>query len=152
EQAVPRSYTAVLSKSKQHLRLLTTLTGFASVQVLVQGIGLVAGFLTIRTLSKEQYALYILASTGLGILSALSDSGISSSTMSLIGPNRQSTETVTRYFLAARRLRGVLFAAATLTLLPLLPRLARTGDTGYLLAAAYFVVVLVAGKLQLDYT
>jgi O-antigen/teichoic acid export membrane protein len=125
---------------------------FGAVQVGVQLAGLVAGFLIIRALSKEQYAVYILAATGLGILSVLSDSGISAATMSLIGPNRHDDGVVTRYYLAARKLRWLLFAVAGIALLPFLLRLADTEGTGYLWAAVYCSIVLVAGFLQLNYT
>ena len=131
--------------------LARTLVSYAGTQLLVQLIGLVAGFLIIRSLPKESYAIYILAATGIGLLSVLSDSGITSATMSLIGAGRHDRVLVTKNLLAARRLRWRFFAVASLALLPLFVRLAGTETTGYTAAAIYCAIVLLVALYQLDY-
>lgn len=54
--------------------VLVSITG--SAQMLVQGLGLLSGFLIIHMLSTHEYALYTLAYTMLGTLVALADGGI----------------------------------------------------------------------------
>ena len=148
-EIAPANYRFAAIRSK--FDLLWTIASYAATQVVVQLLTLVTGFLIIRALPKEQYAVYILASAGLGILTALSDSGISAATMSLIGTGHRDTNVVTRYYLAARRLRWTLFAAATLTIVPLFVRLAWTNDTSLWTAALCCVIVLAAGMCQLNY-
>ena len=58
---------------------LTGITGLA--QFLVQGIGLLSGILVVRLLPTEEYALYTLGNTMLGVMVVLADSGISSGIM-----------------------------------------------------------------------
>lgn len=58
---------------------LTGITGFS--QFFIQGIGLLSGIVVIRLLSTEQYALYTLANTMLGVMVVLADSGIGSGVM-----------------------------------------------------------------------
>jgi O-antigen/teichoic acid export membrane protein len=62
---------------------LVTVTGGA--QIIVQGTGLLAGILIIRLLPTEEYAYYTLANTMLGVMTMLSDGGISNGVMSLGG-------------------------------------------------------------------
>ena len=58
---------------------IITITG--SYQVIVQALGILCGILVIRMLSIEEYALYTLANTMLGVMSVLSDGGVSSGVM-----------------------------------------------------------------------
>jgi O-antigen/teichoic acid export membrane protein len=58
---------------------LTGITGAA--QFLVQGLGLLSGILVVRLLPTEEYALYTLGNTMLGVMVVLADSGISSGIM-----------------------------------------------------------------------
>jgi hypothetical protein len=50
--------------------------GFAIVQAVAQGLGLIAGFILVRALDKHDYALYTLAITGINALVMLSNGGI----------------------------------------------------------------------------
>jgi O-antigen/teichoic acid export membrane protein len=142
---------ARLLSFRARFELFGTIAKFAFTQSIVQLATLVAGFLIIRALSKEQYAVYILASAGLGILTALSDSGITSATMSLIGHRHREAETATRYYLSARKLRWALFAAATITIIPLWYRLSRIDGTSYWTPVVCCIIVLMAGMCQLNY-
>lgn len=58
---------------------LITITGLY--QIIVQAFGILCGILVIRMLSIEEYALYTLANTMLGVMSVLSDGGVSSGVM-----------------------------------------------------------------------
>ncbi len=62
---------------------LVAMTGGA--QVIVQGAGLLTGILIIRLLPTREYAYYTLANTVLGMMTMLSDAGISSGVMAQSG-------------------------------------------------------------------
>src|SRR5258708_33071813 len=57
-------------------RIVRVVGGFAVVQAAAQGLGLVAGFVLVRALDKQDYALYTLAITGINALVMLSNGGI----------------------------------------------------------------------------
>jgi len=57
-------------------RGLVVIGGFAIVQAVAQGLGLIAGFILVRALDKHDYALYTLAITGINALVMLSNGGI----------------------------------------------------------------------------
>ena len=50
-------------------------------QIAIQGIGFLSGILIIRMLPVEEYALYTLSNTVLGVITMLGDAGISAGTM-----------------------------------------------------------------------
>lgn len=54
---------------------ITTLGKFGSVQLLVQAVMAVCGFLIVRCLSKPEYAIFVVANTLQGTMNALSDAG-----------------------------------------------------------------------------
>lgn len=58
---------------------LISITG--SAQITIQAISLISGILIIRLLSTQEYALYTLANTMLGLMTILADSGITASVM-----------------------------------------------------------------------
>lgn len=63
-------------------------------QVIIQGVGLIAGILTVRLLSIKEYAFFTLANTMLGALAVISDGGISSGVMSEAGKKWNNKEYV----------------------------------------------------------
>lgn len=62
------------------------LSGFASTQVLVQGIGFVAGIVLVRTLDPAQYGLYTLAISMVSLATILADLGLATAVLSIGGP------------------------------------------------------------------
>lgn len=59
---------------------LISVTG--SAQMLVQGLGLISGIIILRLISTPEYALYTLANTMLGTITALADAGITNGVLS----------------------------------------------------------------------
>ena len=59
---------------------LISITGLS--QILIQAIGFISGILIIRLMPVEEYALYTLANTMLGMMTVLSDGGITTGVMS----------------------------------------------------------------------
>ncbi len=72
-QGIP-GYTKLIEWAK-----LTGITG--GTQFLIQAIGLLSGILVVRLLPTEEYALYTLANTMLGVMTILADGGIGSGVM-----------------------------------------------------------------------
>jgi O-antigen/teichoic acid export membrane protein len=60
------------------------LAGYSFVQALAQGLGFLAGIMVVRTLPKEDYALFMIVNTIGPVMNLLSDNGITSS-LSAIG-------------------------------------------------------------------
>lgn len=66
------------AKAKQWAKQIS-ITGFA--QIIVQAVGFLSGILVIRLLPVEQYAYYTIANTMLGMMTVLSNGGISAGVM-----------------------------------------------------------------------
>ena len=107
-----------LSKWKNWIKL-TLITGFA--QLSIQAIGFISGILIIRLLSTDEYALYVLANTMLGMMTVLSDGGISSGVMAEGGKvwddkNKLGAVIATGLFLRQRFAIGSLIIAIPILL------------------------------------
>lgn len=74
-------------------------------QTCIQILGMVVGFYIVRKLSVQEYAYYTVANTLLGMMSVLSDGGISSATNALGGKNWQSKESLGQVLTTAIKYR-----------------------------------------------
>jgi O-antigen/teichoic acid export membrane protein len=91
-------------------RLLRPAVAFVSVQALAQALALVAGFVLVRVLPVEEFALYTLASSVLILASVLSDLGATSSLLNYFRVTAGREPEFDRYVAAVRSLRGRLLA------------------------------------------
>jgi O-antigen/teichoic acid export membrane protein len=108
---------------------LISVTG--SAQMLVQGLGLVSGIIIIHLVSTEEYALYTLANTMLGTITALADGGITNGVMSSGGKVWQDKIGMGRIVATGIDLRRK-FAVASLAIsLPILFYLLRKHDASW---------------------
>jgi len=97
------------------------LIGFTGgTQFLIQGIGLIAGILTVRLLSIKEYAFFTLANTMLGALAVVSDGGISSGVMSEAGKKWTDKEHVGKVLSTGLIIRKRFALIALLFTLPFL--------------------------------
>ncbi|MCF7785933.1 MAG: hypothetical protein K9N47_07410 [Prosthecobacter sp.] len=97
-----------LSLRHNRLRLYrwsATFGGFALVQLLVQALNAVAGFLLVRTLEKPDYAWFTIASSMSAALAVLADAGIVSAVTSIGGTIWQDKASLKGLVQAALRLR-----------------------------------------------
>lgn len=94
------------------------LTGGA--QVAVQFLGFAAGLIIIRFLTPIEYAYYTLALATLGMLTVLSDAGVSMGLMALGGPCWTNPARLGAIFTEARRFRRILSVVALILALPVL--------------------------------
>ena len=101
-------------------RGILPITRFAAVQVLVQGLGFLAGFILVRVLDKHDYALYTLAIGGMNMLAILSNGGIIDTAISIGGRNWQDSQHLGQVVASARHLRKRLVALSVPPILAIL--------------------------------
>jgi hypothetical protein len=82
---VPEFVSVAPSAGMALRRWAPILVKFASVQVVVQVLGFVAGILVIRNLPKREYAFYTISNTMLATILVLADSGIGSALTAIGG-------------------------------------------------------------------
>ncbi len=114
-----RSWTWYRANQSRVLRWGTILGGFALVQLSVQSLNAVAGFLMVRSLDKPNYAWFTIISGMSAALSVLADSGIGSAVTSIGGGIWQDKNALSNLITAALRLRLKMAVLATLLVAPL---------------------------------
>lgn len=128
------------------------LTGGA--QVAVQFLGFAAGLIIIRFLTPIEYAYYTLALATLGMLTVLSDAGVSTGLMALGGPCWKSPDLLGAIYNEATRYRQILSVVALGLMLPILAYLLVEQKSSILEAVLICLAVLplffatVAGQLR----
>src|ERR1700734_562622 len=93
-------------KASQWFTIILTYTAF---QTIVQGITLLCGVLVIRTLSKNDYAIYAVAGSALGLISNLSDLGIGNALLALGGRVWRDESAMGSLVVTALSIRRVFF-------------------------------------------
>jgi hypothetical protein len=91
---------------------------FGIVQVAVQAVSALAGFIIVRSLAKPEFALYAVANAGLSMFNVLADTGISSSMRSIGGEVHGDRAAYSRLVATVRQLRMVYAAFALLISFP----------------------------------
>ena len=91
------------------LRWSGILGGYLLSQGAIQVINLVTGFLILRLLSVEQYAVYVIAMMLVTVASVASDMGVSQGLISLGAPVRDRATEITSLVRAAFRIRRLLY-------------------------------------------
>src|SRR5437667_6327395 len=108
------------------VRIVRVVGGFALVQAAAQGLGLVAGFVLVRALDKQDYALYTLTITGINALAMLSNGGIIDAATAIGGrawqDPRHLGQVVSSAMRFRRRLAAMIVAPVILFLIWLLAR------------------------------
>ncbi|WP_158798475.1 polysaccharide biosynthesis protein [Pedobacter sp. L105] len=126
---------------------LISVTG--SAQMLVQGLGLISGIIIIRLVSTPEYALYTLANTMLGTITALADGGITNGVLSSgakVWRDKDELGSVVATGIALRQK----FAVGSLAIsLPILFYLLIKHQAGWLTALTIAVALIPAFYAQL---
>jgi O-antigen/teichoic acid export membrane protein len=125
------------------LRWTRLFTSFALVQLFVQLVNAIAGFLLIRTLEKPDYAWFTIASGMSTALSVLADAGIASAVTSLGGSIWQDKLALSNLVFAALRLRRQMALIATVIVTPLSLWLLMRNGTSMTDACALTLVILI---------
>lgn len=87
----------------KRIRRLGSFAGWAAISQLIT---LVAGVLVVRGLEKDQYALYTICLSSLGVVTVLSTSGVTSTLLALAGKGHREGRDLGPYFRAAFNLRS----------------------------------------------
>ncbi len=134
-----------MSRSKGYW--IKTLSKFVSVQLVVQALGFGSGILLVRTLSKEEYALFILANSMQGMMNVLADSGVSSALSSIGGKVWQDPYRFGQLINTAMQWRRYLAAIAVVIVTPILFwMLIQNGAS-----IGYTLVLIVGVLIELDF-
>ena len=94
------------------LRWTRVLSLFAGTQVAVQFMGFVGGLIVVRSLTKEEYAIYTIAGSALGLLTVLSDLGVSNALLTLGGRVWQDDDRLAQLVRSGLKLQWLFFAVA----------------------------------------
>ena len=93
-------------------RLVTKVSGVLAAQLVVQLLGVLAGFALLRWLNVRNYAQYSLAFGFTSTLAVLVDLGIPGSLAALVGDRRDDPQIIGGYIRVARRFRNRIMAVA----------------------------------------
>lgn len=107
----------------------------AAAQLLVQGLGFAAGILVLRILSPRQYAFYTIATAGLGMMTVLTDSGVSGTMLSLGGAVWKDRAELGKVIATGLALRARFACAAILVGIPFMGFLVHRQGGSWLEAA-----------------
>jgi len=122
---------------------------FASVQVIVQVLGFVAGILVIRNLPKREYAFYTISNTMLATILVLADSGISSGLTAIGGRLWQDKFQLSRLIHTAVQLRRWMAMVAVPIVIPVLVWLLMQNGASIPKTAMLVAAVLLGCGLEL---
>lgn len=111
--------------------LVASITKFCSAQIVVQGLGFIAGILTVRLLAPNEYALYTISNSILGALCVLADSGVTSGAMSQGGKVWKNPVALGKVLATSLMLRRLFACAGAVAVLPLLIWMLRAHGAGW---------------------
>jgi hypothetical protein len=117
---------------------------FGAVQIGVQLIGAIAGFIIVRSLAKPEYALYAVANAGLSMFNMLADTGISPALRSIGGEVHGDRASFSQLVATARYLRHLFSGIALLISVPVTAWMLLANGAGALQTAALCGAVLAS--------
>lgn len=144
-----RTLVPELSGTRARVRMwLARVAQLLAGQLVVQALALVTGLLLVRWMTKQQYAEYTLAASGLAILNVTTDLGLSSAVLGIGGQLRGDSTTFTGLIHAALRYRrGLLYGIAPALFIALPWTFARHGWPLFT-AVVIALLVFIASWLQ----
>lgn len=146
---VPEFVSVAPSPGMALRRWTPILLKFASVQMVVQVLGFVAGILVIRNLPKREYAFYTISNTMLATILVLADSGISSGLTAIGGRIWQDKFQLSRLIHTAVQLRRWLAMVTVPVVIPVLVWLLMQNGASLAKTAMLVTAVLVGCGLEL---
>jgi O-antigen/teichoic acid export membrane protein len=125
------------------------LTGFVSVQLLVQMLAVVSGILLVRVLSQREYAYFTIANSMLATMGILADSGVGIGLSSIGGKVWQDRHRFGSLISTALHLRRYLAVIAATVVAPILMWLLLSNGASKFYSAMITALVLLALNFQL---
>ncbi len=126
-----------------------TLSKFVSIQLFIQALGFASGILLVRTLDKQQYAYFTIASTMQGTMHLLADSGINSGLTAIGGKVWQDPYRFGQLINTALQLRLYLAIVTIITVTPILLWMLISNGASVIYAISIVAAVLVAVNAEL---
>ena len=123
------------------------LSRFVSVQIIVQILGMVSGILIVRTLSREEYALFTIANSFQSTLNVLADSGIISALSAIGGRVFKDKSQFSELIQTSLRLRYRLAAMVVLPTIPILLWMLTSNGA----SLSYAILVICATLIELNF-
>lgn len=117
------SSAALSAKLTKHRRLIEwcrMFVGYSVIQAIGQGLGFLTGIIVVRTLSKENYAFFMIVSTVGPLINTLSDTGITNSLVAVGGKFWQDDRRMGSLVRTAMMLRYRLVLISVLVVSPFL--------------------------------
>jgi O-antigen/teichoic acid export membrane protein len=142
------SSAAILSRLPKLFHWSKILGKFATVQLLVQMIGLASGILLVRWLSKTEYAFFTIANSMQGTMSLLADVGISGGLSAIGGRVWHDRYRFGQLINTALHLRRTLLIISVLAVTPLLFWLLHTNGAKPVYAIILTAILLAGIMLQ----
>jgi O-antigen/teichoic acid export membrane protein len=109
-----------LNTRRRFIEWARMLAGYSFVQAVAQGLGFLAGIMVVRTLSKEDYACFMIVNTIGPVMNMLSDNGITNSLSAIGGRFWQDDEQMGGLVKTAMDLRRRLVILSFLAVTPVL--------------------------------
>lgn len=131
-------------------RGVLVISGFAAVQMVAQGLGLVTGFILVHALDKPDYALYTLTITGINSLVILTNGGILEALMAIGGRVWQDPHHMGQVVASAMRFRRHLARMVAPPILVLLAWFLLRSGAHPAEIAVLSMLALLAAQLQLS--
>jgi hypothetical protein len=122
-------------------RKLRILGGVASLQLLVQVVNALVGFMLVRMLPKSEYAWFTIIGSMSALISTLGDCGSQAGLLSIGGRVYQDRAALSRLIATGMRLRFVIVGLALVLVVPMTLYLLRKNDASW--ATALLLVALV---------
>ena len=142
EETVP-----MVRRALQHARVVGN---FASIQVLVQGIGFASGILLVRYLDQREYAYFTIANTMQGTINVLADIGISIGLVSIGGRVWHDPHRFGQLIATAQKLRWKLGGFAVLIITPILYLMLARNGASLPYSLALIALILFALSVQMS--
>src|SRR5262249_30801299 len=125
-------------------------TRFAAIQLLAQGLGVLSGFLIVRSLVTTEYAYYTIAATIVGSMAVLADTGVSSALSAIGGQVHDDPARFGSLIRTAPGRRRSFAMVAPVSLAPILAWLLSANGASAGLIAVLIIGVLANVWLQLS--
>jgi hypothetical protein len=130
-------------------RLIATIVEFGLAQGFSQAMGMLAGLIFVRTMPLNEYALYALSMSALGLLSVGSDLGVTGSLNYFWRRSLQAGVSVQPKIAAVRRVRNLLFTSSIVVSGLQLVLSTRTNSFSGPAVAVCFVLLTFTAYLQM---
>jgi O-antigen/teichoic acid export membrane protein len=147
------SSAALSAKLTKHRRLIEwcrMFVGYSVVQAIGQGLGFLTGIIVVRTLSKENYAFFMIVSTVGPLMNILSDTGVTNSLAAIGGKFWQDDERMGSLVRTGMILRCRLVLISVLVVSPFLAWMLWHNHASWPIIASLVSLTIIGVYFQLN--